>query len=242
MINRFLFLFFLICSGFATIHAYEVEQFTQYDSTITVLDENKIEIKKQIAIRNVHDSGIIPGQVEFKIFNADSEHPLHISEYSAVNRYGDDIRSRVVTTNEYSSIVLDIFQPILPGFEYEITLTYVIEYDPSGIFFKRVEIPLKESTRVPILSGEVFIEVPEGKYFTYLSYENENSTVEGNMASFSLSEDTPDILIFEYSFIPLKFGPLAGSLVFWALVNVILLIILGMEVKREVRKLRSRRK
>lgn len=242
MIKRLLLLFFLFSSIFLSGYSYTVEQFTQYDSTITILEDNKIEIKKQLAIRNIHDAGIIPGQVEFKIFNADPSDPLKIVEYSAKNRYDEDIRSRLSTTQNFTSIALDIFQPILPGFEYEITLTYVIEYDPSGIFFKRVEIPLKESTRVPILAGDVFVEVPEGKYFTYLSYENEDAIIEGNTASFSLQEDTPDLLIFEYSFIPLKIGPLAGSLVFWSLVNVILLIILGMEIKRELKKMHKRRK
>ena len=242
MIKQVFLSMFIFLTLLTSVSAYEVEQFTTYDSTITILDDNKIKVEKQLAIRNVHDAGIIPGQVEFKIFNANSDAPLNIIEYSAKNRYGEDIRSRLASTSDFSSISLDIFQPILPGFEYEITLTYIIEYESSGIFFKRVEIPLKENTRVPILAGDVLIEVPENKYFTYLSYENDNTTISGNLASFSLQADTSDFLIFEYSFIPLKVGPLAGSLVFWSLVNVILLIILGMEMKKELKKLRNRRK
>lgn len=239
MIKRLLTLFFLFFIFLTVGFSYQVEQFTTYDSTITILDDNKIKVEKQLSIRNVHDAGIIPGQVEFKIFNSDSNNPINIVEYSAKNRYGDDIRSKLLSTSDFSSIVLDIFQPILPGFEYDITLTYVMEYNPSGIFFKRVEIPLKEDTRVPILAGDVLIEVPESRYFTYLSYENENTTIQSNSASFSLQQDTPDFLIFEYSFIPLKVGPLAGSLVFWSLVNIVLLVILGLEVKKQLRKLRG---
>lgn len=236
MIKRFL-VFLLVIASLSSAFSYDVEQFTKYDSVVTILDDNTIQIEKHISIRNVHDSGIIPGQVEFKIFNADSQNPLNIVEYSAKNRYDDDIRSRVVKTNDYTSIVLDIFQPILPGFEYEITLTYILEYESSGIFFKRVEIPLKEDTRVPILDGDVLIEIPEGKSFTYLSYENDNTTIQGNSAAFSLEQDSPNVLTFEYSFIPLKIGSFAGSLIFWALVNVILLVILGFEVKKQLRRL-----
>ncbi len=236
MIRKLVIFFFMLMLA-STVFSYEVEQFTNYDSTITILEDNRIKIEKQISIRNIHDAGIIPGQVEFKIFNADSNQPLTIVEYSAINRYGEDIRSKLFTTSDYTSIILDIFQPILPGFEYDITLSYVIEYEPSGIFFKRVEIPLKENTRVPILEGDVLIEIPQGRYFTYLSYEHENTSFVENQAAFSLEKDSPGVLIFEYSFIPLKFGGLAGSLVFWSLVNVILLIILGFEVKKQLRKL-----
>ncbi len=234
MIKKVLILLVVLFTLFGNIYAYEVEQFTKYNSQVKILEDNKLEVDKDISIRNVHDSGIIPGQVEFKIY-AGEDSGLNILNYSATNRYGADIKSKLVNTNSFSSIILDIYQPILPGFEYQINLNYILEYESSGIFFKRVELPLKENTRVPILDGEVIIEVPEGRSFTYLSYED-GVNIESNKLVITLDENTPDIMTFEYSFIPLKLGSIPGSLIFWVIVNIILISILVIEIRRGIKK------
>jgi hypothetical protein len=231
-------LFFSLCLV-SYSKPYTVEQFTTYDSSIKLIEDGKIQISKTASIRNIHDSGIIPGQVEFKFYHS-KNNDFTISDYKVTDRYGEEIPSKLVKTKEYTSLILTIFTPILPGFEYQIHLDYTITYEPSGIFFKRVQIPLKESTALPILDGDVVIELPRGKYFTYVS--EKNASIVQNTASLSITKDSPETLIFEYSFLPLRFGNVSGSLVFWSLINIILLLILVVEVRKEIKRLSSGKK
>ena len=230
----FLFLLLVILSIF-TISAQNVEQFSSYDTTYTFLEKNLIEVNKKIYLRNIHSVGIVPGQVEFKLSSVENSQ-FEIFDVSAKNRYGQDINSQLRTTANYYTIFLNIFTPVLPGFEYEINLNYKIKFDNSGIFFKRVQLPLVEDSRIPILSGNIEVNFPKGNSITYLDFKDEFTTINKNQVNFKLSENTPNQVLVEYSKIPFGIGSIPGSLVFWLLINFLLIIILALEIRKELKQ------
>lgn len=214
-----------------------IEVFTQYDTTMIFNSNNTIDVHKEILLRNIHEVGIVPGQIEFKI-NGKSE-GLELLDYEVIDRYGREIRSSLVQTGDTYTIMLNIFSPILPGFDYKIDLKYSLAYEPAGIFFKRVEVPLKENTRIPILRGNVELLFPEKYSVTYTDYTDNNTTIHANTAIWDLDKNSPETVMVEYSYIPLSIGGVSGALIFWIVVNIILLVLLVWQIKKEVLKFKE---
>ena len=217
-----------------------VEVFSEYNNVLKVNSDNTIEISKNLTIKNIYDVGIVPGQIEFKVGKGTdgSISNINVRNVKAVDRFGNEIRSQVRETKDYTIIILDIYYPLLPGFEYKFDLVYTIDYEPGGIFFKSLQIPLREST-IPIDNGKFSVILPNNYYFTYLSSEGKNATVEKNIAFWEIKNDVPNSVVFEYSYLPVKIGSLKGSYVFWITINFILILFLIQGIRREIKKLRN---
>ncbi|MCA9497237.1 MAG: hypothetical protein KC589_09920 [Nanoarchaeota archaeon] len=213
-----------------------VEIFTAYDTKININKNNTIDVEKKILLRNIHDVGIVPGQVEFKINTGED---IELQGFEVYDRYGSPIKSSIRKTSDYDVIMLNIFTPVLPGFEYKIDLKYTLNYNPNGLLFKRIELPLKENTRIPIKKGTIEISIPEKYKITHTTYSDNSTILEKNSLKLDFSEELPETINIEYSRIPLRLGGVAGSIVFWLTVNILLILILGREVKRELRKLKN---
>lgn len=217
-----------------------VEVFSDYNTVLKVNSDNTIEINKTLKLKNVYDVGIVPGQIEFKVGKGvdGSAKNLEISDVKAVDRFGNNIKTQLRNTNDFSVIILDVYYPLLPGFEYEFNLYYKVSYEPGGIFFKSLQIPLREST-IPIEKGDFTVILPENYHFTYLGSETQNATITGNVATWKIKDNMPNSVTFEYSYIPIKIGELKGSYVFWILINIILLLILIFEIRKEIIRVRA---
>lgn len=237
MKNKFKIIFYVFLSLIFIGAAFgAVEVFSQYDTEIVVNTNNTIDIHKTIFLQNVHTVGIVPGSVEFKINkkinNSDSE--IKVTNIRLYDRYGNPIKFNTVETSDYTIIKIDIFSPLLPGFEYKLELFYTLNYEPSGIFFKSIEIPTKEINSIPIKNGSVKISLPENYGFTFVNYEN-NSVIDKNTGVWQINSNLPPTLAFEYSYIPLKFGELKGSTWFWILIDLTLLLLLIIEIIRRIK-------
>lgn len=230
----FLFSFFII-SGFSN-----VEVFSKYDTVLTVNTDNTIEVNKSLNLKNVYDVGIVPGQIEFKIGKGTegSIANIDVLDVKAVDRFGTEIKSQVRKTKDYSVIILDIYYPLLPGFEYSFDLYYKLSYEPGGIFFKSLQIPLREST-IPIELGEFSVQLPNNYHFTYIDTQGKETDIDGNYATWDIKDDFPKSVAFEYSYIPIRFGDLKGSYVFWVSINILLLLFLVYEVRKEILRIRK---
>ncbi|MCA9458957.1 MAG: hypothetical protein KC550_00245 [Nanoarchaeota archaeon] len=217
-----------------------IEVFSNYNTELRVNSNNTIDVIKDLTIKNVYDVGIVPGQIEFKVGKGTegSIGNIDISNVWAVDSFGNEIKSSVRKTKDYTVIILEVYYPLLPGFEYNFDLYYTLSYEPGGIFFKSLEIPLREST-IPIEAGNFKVILPDNYHFTYLSSEGENSTIDGNIASWSIKDNLPNSVSFEYSYIPMKIGSFKGSYAFWIVVNVFLLLILIFEIRREIKRVRK---
>jgi hypothetical protein len=235
---------FLILFFFFSSFVYSaVEVFSNYDTVLTVdTNDNSLVVNKSLSLKNVYDVGIVPGQIEFKIAKGvdGSVADLKVVDVSAIDSFGEEIKTRVSTTDEYSVIVLDVYYPLLPGFEYEFDLNYKLSYKPGGIFFKSLEIPIREST-IPIENGEYKVVLPKNYHFTYLGEKSSDVEVDGNVAIWDIKDDMPNSIEFEYSWMPIRIYDLKGSYVFWVLVNFLLLLLLVFEIRKGVKKAKKRR-
>lgn len=235
LILIFLLLGTLISPVFST-----VEVFSKYNTILTVNNDNTIEVNKSLSLKNVYNVGIVPGQIEFKIGKGTegSIGKIDILKVEAYDRFGTEIKSQVRTTKDYSVIILDIYYPLLPGFEYSFDLYYKLAYEPGGIFFKSLNIPLREST-IPIEKGEFSVLLPGNYFFTYLDTEGKEVAVDGNFATWQILNNEPKSVAFEYSYLPVKIGGLKGSYVFWVAINILLLLFLVYEVRKEIRRIKA---
>lgn len=217
-----------------------VEVFSKYDTHLTINNDNTIEVNKSLSLKNVYDVGIVPGQIEFKIGKGTegSIANIEVMEVMAVDRFGTEIKSQIRQTNDFSVIILDIYYPLLPGFEYNFDLYYKLSYEPGGIFFKSLQIPLREST-IPIENGLFTVTLPNNYHFTYIYTEDAKSDVNGNTATWTIKDNNPKSVAFEYSYIPLSIAGFKGSYVFWILINLALVLFLVYEVRREIRRIRA---
>lgn len=232
-VNLFLILFFTT-STFAA-----VEIFSTFDTKIKINNDETIDITKHIVLQNTHIVGIVPGRIEFKISKdvEGSVSELNLDSFKAVDRYGNDIKSQILETPKQTIIALDIFQPLLPGFQYIIDLDYKISYESSGLLFKNLQLPIKEDTSIEIIKGKFEIQLPNGKHFTYFSLSDINKTIENNTLSFNIDGKSPASAVVEYSPIPIFIDGLKGSYMFWLSINLILLMILAFEIIRGIKKL-----
>ncbi len=238
-LTRIVFVIFLFIMSIFSVYS-SVEVFSEYKTILKVNNDNTIEINKTLKLKNVYDVGIVPGQIEFKVGKGidGSVGNIEVKNVKAVDRFGNVIKSQVRNTNEYSIIILDVYYPLLPGFEYEFNLFYSMAYEPGGIFFKSLQIPIREST-IPIEKGEFQVILPENYHFTYLGAENSEAKIEENVASWSIKDNMPNSVTFEYSYLPIKIGNMKGSYIFWILINVILLLILIFEIRKEIKRVRA---
>lgn len=216
-----------------------VEVFSQYDTKITISKNYTLDVEKTLKLRNVHDVGIVPGQIEFKIESLTDKKIGEVINYTATDRYGNNIRSYFRKSNGASYIILDIFTPVLPGFEYIINLDYQITYDSTGFFFKNLQVPLKEKTKIPIQKGTIEINIPENYHLTYLDFYDNTTIKEDNKIIWELTDTTPDAISIEYSYLPINIGGIRGSLIFWLTINLILIAVLLGEIIKEARKLKN---
>ena len=224
---------FLSFSSFATI-----EVFSDYTTNMKILSNNTILVNKTLTLKNVYTTGIVPGQLEFKIGKGVEKNygdEVQVSRIKVVDAFGKVLPSQVRNTGDFTAIIVDIYYPLLPGFEYTINLDYQLTYNPTGIFFKNLEIPIQEST-IPIQKGTYTVIAPNFYYFTYLSGWG---VKENGNAVWKLNENGPEKISFEYSYIPISIGDFQGSYVFWITINLILLSILFFEVRREVKKFKG---
>lgn len=229
--------FFVII--FSNVVFSTVEVFSNYDTVLQV-QENKILINKTLTLKNVYDVGIVPGQIEFKIARGEdgSVNDLKVLNVSARDKFGKEIKTQVRDIDEYTAIILDVYYPLLPGFEYTFDLNYELSYKPGGLFYKSLNIPLREST-IPIKSGNFEVKLPNSYSFTYFGdndVPNENSN---NVAKWEIKDNMPNSIIFEYSWIPNPLKSFKGSYIFWGLVNLILLLLLFFEIKKEINRVRQ---
>lgn len=216
------------------------ESFSKYYSKVEFLEENIIKISKDMALRNNYDRAILPGQIEFRIGSGtlDSSTNIILENIKVFDQFGRNITYTYREFEDYSSIVLDIFYPLLPGFEYEFSLIYELEFESRGIFFKSLEIPLKESS-IPIEQGTFEVILPRNNYFTYLGDLDMFATINRNVGVWELEDNLPNSVEFEYSFIPIRTPWLRGSYTFWIIVNLLMFAFLVTQIRKEIKKAKN---
>jgi len=240
MKKRLLLFILVFISIFSTTFA-SVEMINNFDTTVKFNSDNTLSISKHISIQNIHTVGIVPGRVKFKINKIDSSIDFIDNSLKVTNKYGSKVKHQLIKTKNYYIIAVDIYTPILPGFKYDLNLDYKLHFSPSGILFKSVQVPLKENIDAQIKSGTFKLILEDNKRFTYLSFKDKNTIINKNQVTYKINKDTPNTLEFEYSLMPIDIFNFKGSYVFWITVNLLLIILLIIELRKELDPFKKRK-
>lgn len=231
---KFIFYFVLIIFLFLNMNSYaNVQEFSRYSTDIEISGNNTLEISKKISLKNTHTVGFIPGIVEFNVGNEELQ--LEVLSISTKDIYGNYIEHRVRSENNSKIIELNVEYPVLPGFEYTFYLNYTLKYNPKGIFFKNIKIPTSQSS-IPLREGDLKISIPSNSYFTYVESKNNFTEIDNKNIEIDLTSTDIEVVHFEYSRIPILLFNIKGSLIFWGLINIILILILLRIIGSEIRK------
>ncbi len=215
------------------------ESFSKYHSVVN-FSEDKIIISKDLALKNNYDRTILPGQIEFRVGKGtqDSVTSANLQNIIILDNDGNNISYSVRENLDYTSLILDIYYPLLPQFEYKFFLQYELKFQASGIFFKSLEVPLKE-TSIPIEDGIFEVHLPKNSRFTYTGDLNEYVSIEKNVGIWELGDNLPNSVEFEYSFIPIRTSFMRGSYLFWIIINLLMFAFLVFEIRKELIVMRS---
>lgn len=207
--------------------AAEVIVFDNYDTTFSITG-GKLIVEKELRLKNVGNSPIIPGEIHFKISQeGGKDSSPDITNYVAINSEGNELDTQLFTSESEASLVFTVWDPLLPNFFYDVKMSYEFDFKPKGVLFYSVILP-EERTTIPIKQFESTVILGKSKHFTYAPNAEVESTSRGREATW----DEQSLIDFEYSIIPIpKLGFKAVNL-FWIVVMFILVIQLFLKVRK----------
>lgn len=199
----------------------DVIVFENYKTTFEYKDKT-IVVKKELRLKNVGSSPIIPGEIHFKISEneGDDSNAISVNNFVAKSIRGQTLESRQVKHDSETELIFTIWDPLLPQFFYDFEMTYEIPFKPKGFLFHQIEIP-DEKTTIPIKKVTTQFNIPKKYHVTYapegeIEKEDDFRTIKWN---------TKSDLKFEYTSFPIpKMGFPVVNL-FWILIIVIFIAI-----------------
>jgi hypothetical protein len=217
----FLLIFCMMCLveiGFANVIV-----FSNYKTSAEILPDGKLHIIKELTLKNVGRSPIIPGELHFRMYEQDGkeEVPSEITGYSASGHYNDLLSIKKYNYDTQTELVIDIWEPILPGFIYNFKIEYDVDFKPKGILFYNLMLP-EEKTTIPIENNIYELVIPQHKHITY--------TVGGTVSDNKVVWENVDSPQVEYSILPIPKLPIKGVNLFWFSVIMLLCILLALKI------------
>jgi len=208
----------------------EVVVFEQY-RTDTYLEKDHFRIERTVILKNVGNNPIIPGELHFKLHEVRDNEKVgsKISGFKAKNDMGTELKTRMIETSKETDLVISVWEPVLPRFTYKIVLSYNLQFEPKGILFYEVKVPVEQTT-IPILNNDQRLHLPK-KY--HVTFAPEGTTKSDDSKGYRVvSWQNKQDMVVEYSLVPLpKMGIRAVNL-FW-LVIIITLIVTVFLVSRK---------
>lgn len=210
--------------------AAEVIVFDQYSTAMT-LDDGKLIVTKHLRLKNVGTNPIIPGEIHFKISqeNKKGNAAPAVEEFSVIDKFGKKLETRKFSTDSEVDLVFTIWDPLLPQFIYEMTMTYELPFKPKGVLFYHIVLP-EEKTTIPVKASSTTFTLPKRYHVTYYSPEGE---VSSEKAGKTLSWDVKDVYYVEYSIVPFPRLGIKAVNVFWSLIILLFLVNLFFRMKKK---------
>lgn len=214
---RWYFLYFVVCAALIPVCLGDVIVFSSYTTRAQIQDDGTLHIVKEMTLKNVGPSPVIPGELHFRMYEKDDEDEKAsaITGYTAKGHYDNDLAIRKYDQTSQTELVIDIWEPILPGFIYRFKIEYDVDFKPKGILFYDISLP-EEKTTIPIQNQLYELSIPKNRHVTYTM----GGTVSDNKVVWE-NVDAPQV---EYSLLPLPRLPLRGVNVFWFTLIVVLCI------------------
>jgi len=204
--------------------------FDRYDTKATITG-NTITIERDVRIKNIGQTPIIPGEVHFRLYQqrGDTKSPIVVTNFEAYSARGEQLTTRVLDRSTETDMSVHLWNPLLPNFFYDFTMTYEMEFEPSGIFFYEIRLP-KEDTTIPIVNENTQFFL-DRKYSVTYAPQGEVSALSGNtVVSWDKQSDSR---IVEYSRIPLPTIGVRAVNIFWMIIIVLLVTVFMLTLMRK---------
>jgi len=225
-LNKHFFLFLIALVLVSSFASANVIVFSNYKTKSQISADGFLHVEKELTLKNIGRAPIIPGELHFKLYEKDSksEKPTTITGFGAVGHYNENLDIKKLDYNDQTELVIDIWEPILPGFIYNFKIEYDVEFKPKGILFYDITLP-EEKTTIPIQNQVYELIVPENKHITY--------TMGGKVSKNKVVWQDVDIPKVEYSILPLPRLPIRAVNVFWFLIIIVLCVLLINKVMKQ---------
>ncbi len=125
-------------------------------------------------------------------------------------------------------LVFTLWDPLLPGFYHDLTMTYEMEFKPKGVLFYEISIPT-EKTTIPIQNINTEFKIPKKYHVTYAPGMEVAKDGSNTIIKFSDNSN----LVFEYSIIPFPRTGLKAVNIFWIVLILLFVINLIIRIKKK---------
>lgn len=226
-----LLLLLLLPTVFAEVVVFE------YYNTQMDYKNGKLYVSKDLRLKNVGSSPIIPGEIHFKISKDEKGEPVApvIGNFKVVNKFDKELETKQYSSDDEVDLVFTVWDPLLPNFFYDMTMTYELEYAPNGVLFYQIMLP-EERTTIPVRSTETVFHLPKKYHVTYLSPDGEVSSETDTTA---VAWDIKEAYQVEYSVVPFPRTGIRAVNLFWILIIVLFLLNLILRLRKKSRMARS---
>ncbi|MFO7711463.1 MAG: hypothetical protein R6V53_06865 [Candidatus Woesearchaeota archaeon] len=220
--------YIVICILLSTPVFSEIVVFQEYDTTFT-LEDDILTVEKELRLKNVGSSPIIPGEIHFKVSQQgkDGNIPAQVYDYSVIDRNEEDVDTEKIVGKDATDLVFTIWEPLLPKFYYDFSMTYKMDFKTKGILFHEIQVP-EEQTTIPIKESTTSFQLPKSNHITYAPEGDISKTEDYRVIEW----DDKSALQFEYTFLPLPKTPVRMINIFWVTVILISLIVLVIRFTR----------
>ena len=205
--------------------------FERYDTTATI-QGNTILIERDVRIKNNGLTPIIPGEVHFRLYEqrGDTKTPIPVTNFRAHSQNTGDLTTRVTERRGETDLSVHLWNPLLPHFHYDFTMTYEMEFSPSGIFFYEIRLP-REETTIPIVNENTVFNLDRRYSVTYAPDGVVSSNTPTGNTVVSWDRASGDRIV-EYSRLPLPALGVRAVNVFWIVIIILLVTVFVLSLRR----------
>jgi len=234
-VNRKLWIILIFLILFMKLSTGEVVVFSNYE-TKTTLEKNNLHIEREIVLKNVGSNPIIPGELHFKLHEIRKKDKIAsvVSNLGAKNDFNKELKTRKVETKEETDLVVSVWEPVLPKFTYNVLLSYDLEFEPKGLLFYEIKVPVEETT-IPIKNNKQSLYLPAKYHVTYAPDATVSEVNQGSSKFRVISWENREDMIVEYTILPLPKTGIRAVNVFWVVV-IIMLLVSTFFIHRKLRK------
>lgn len=219
--------FFLSISQQATA---QVVVFSNYD-TKTYLDDDQLRIERTMRLKNVGTNPIIPGELHFKLKElrgGTTVGPM-VDNLEAKSSYGNKLTTTILEYEDETDLVISVWDPLLPGFHFDIDASYEMTFDESGILFHEINVPTEETT-IPIRDKSSRFYISDSYKVTYAPGAQVYEEAGYKVVEWGDADDR----VFEYTVLPLPKTGIRAVNLFW--ISIIIILIASFVLARYRRR------
>ena len=227
-------LIIVVVFAFPLVAGADIVVFSNYKTT-TTLKEDRLHVEREVTIQNLDSNPIIPGELHFRIHELDGGErvPSQIENFRAYNEHDMEMDAEKVEGDGETELVVSMWEPILPNFNYNIYMSYDIVFEPRGLLFHELVVPMEDTT-IPIRNIESSFHLPSNYHVTHAQDAAVRKIEREGEVYSEIRWDGERQMNIEYSVLPLpRLGTKAVN-IFWGTI-IIITLILSFVLQRKLR-------